>query len=134
MKPSRLLIGTLIKTIVGTIEFVAVIIMAVIVFASDGNSVWGYWGSIAASLLPFSPFIVYVIASTAFNISNMNMVIKKIHTRESMKKYYKKSKKYFIWGVITSSLYGFLLLPIFFLENVFLVEAYRRELKAINNT
>jgi hypothetical protein len=62
------------------------------------------------------------------------MVIKKIHTRKSMKKYYKKSKKYFIWGVITSSLYGFLLVPIFFLENVFLVEAYRRELKAINNT
>ena len=41
---------------------------------------------------------------------------------------------YFIWGMITGELYGFILVPIFFLENIFLVDGYRKELEKTKNT
>ena len=55
----------------------------------------------------------------------MVTVFQKRHTAESIKRYYKLSKAFFIWGIVTGGLYGCALLPLFLLENVFLFNAYK---------
>ena len=133
MKDDHLLKGTIIRTIFVFVELVALIVISVITFSNDGASAWGYWGAVAAVFITLSPIFVYVIASTVFNIFNLTIVIKNKHTPHTIKKYHGLSKAYFIWGMITGGLYGCLLVPIFLLENIFLFNAYRKELKSSEN-
>jgi hypothetical protein len=134
MKASPLAKGTIIRTVVLTLELIALVMMATVTLTNDGESVWGYWGVVLIEFGVLSPVYVYVIASAVFNAFNFAIVFQKRHTVESIKKYYKISKVYLIWGCVTGALYGCLLVPIFLLENVFLYIAYEKELKQINNT
>ena len=134
MRENQLLKGTIIRTIFVFVELVALVVISVITFSNDGTGVWGYWGSVAAVFITLGPIFIYVIASTVFNIFNITMVIKNKHTANTIKKYHRLSKAYFIWGIITGGLYGCLLVPIFLLENIFLFNAYRKELKISENT
>ncbi len=126
--------GTIIRTIFVIIEIIALIVISIITFSNNGESPWGYWGAVAVVFITLSPIFVYVIASAIFNAFNLIIVLKKRHTVESLKKYHKISKVYFIWGIVTGGLYGCLLVPIFLLENVFLFSGYKKELEQINNT
>ena len=134
MKDDRLLKGTIIRTILVFVELVALIVISVITFSNDGTSAWGYWGAVAVVFITLSPIFIYVIASTVFNIFNLTIVVKNKHTADTIKKYHRLSKAYFIWGIITGGLYGCLLVPVFLLENIFLFNAYRKELKRSENT
>ena len=134
MKDNHLLKGTIIRTIFVFVELVALIVISVITFSDDGTSAWGYWGAVAVVFITLSPIFIYVIASAVFNIFNLTVVIKDKHTTDTVKKYHSLSKAYFIWGMITGGLYGALLVPIFLLENIFLFNAYRKELKNSKNT
>lgn len=134
MKGISLAKGTIIRTVVLTLELIALVMMATITLTNDGESVWGYWGVVLIEFGVLSPIYVYVIASAVFNAFNFAIVFQKRHTVESIKKYYKISKVYLIWGCVTGALYGCLLVPIFLLENAFLYIAYEKELKQINNT
>lgn len=133
MKENQLLKGTIIKTVFVFVELVALIIISIITFSNDGTGVWGYWGSVAIVFITLSPIFIYIIASAIFNVFNLNMVIKNKHTADSIKKYHKVSKVYFIWGIITGGLYGGLLVPIFLLENIFLFNGYRKEVEIVKN-
>ena len=133
MRENQLLKGTIIRTIFVFVELIALIVISIITFSNDGTSAWGYWGAVAVVFITLSPIFIYVIASTVFNIFNLTMVIKNKHTTDTIKKYHRLSKAYFIWGIITGCLYGFIL-PIFLLENIFLFNAYRKELKISENT
>ena len=134
MKGRQLLKGTMIRTIFVFVELVALIVISVITFSNDGTSAWGYWGAVAVVFVTLSPVFIYVIASTVFNIFNLAIVIKSKHNADTIKKYYGLSKAYFIWGIVTGGLYGCLLMPIFLLENIFLFNAYKKELKISENT
>ena len=134
MKGRQLLKGTMIRTIFVFVELVALIVISVITFSNDGTSAWGYWGAVAVVFITLSPVFIYVIASTIFNIFNLAIVIKSKHNADTIKKYYGLSKAYFIWGIVTGGLYGCLLMPIFLLENIFLFNAYKKELKISENT
>ena len=134
MRENQLLKGTIIRTIFVFVELVALAVISVITFSNDGASAWGYWGNVAIVFITLSPIFVYVIASAIFNFFNLIIVFKKHHTDESINKYYKMSKSYLIWGIVTGGLYGCLLIPIFLLENVFLFVAYKEELEKIKNT
>ena len=134
MKDRQLLKGTMIRTIFVFVELVALIVISVITLSNDGTSAWGYWGAVAGVFITLSPIFVYVIASAVFNIFNLIMVIKNKHTANTIKKYHRLSKAYFIWGIITVGLYGSILVPIFLLENIFLFNAYKKELKNSENT
>ncbi len=133
MKDRQLLKGTMIRTIFVFVELVALIVISVITLSNDGTSAWGYWGAVAVVFITLSPVFIYVIASTIFNIFNLAIVIKSKHNEDTIKKYYGLSKAYFIWGIVTGGLYGCLLMPIFLLENVFLFNAYKKELKNSEN-
>ena len=134
MRENQLLKGTIIRTIFVFVELVALIVISVITLSNDGTSAWGYWGAVAVVFITLSPVFIYVIASTVFNIFNLAIVIKSKHNADTIKKYYGLSKAYFIWGIVTGGLYGCLLMPIFLLENVFLFNAYKKELKNCENT
>ena len=134
MRENQLIKGTIIRTIFVFVELVALIVISVITFSNDGTSAWGYWGAVAVVFITLSPIFVYVIASAVFNIFNLAIVIKSKHNADTIKKYYGLSKAYFIWGIVTGGLYGCLLMPIFLLENVFLFNAYKKELKNSENT
>ena len=134
MKDRQLLKGTMIRTIFVFVELVALIVISVITLSNDGTSAWGYWGAVAVVFITLSPVFIYVIASTIFNIFNLAIVIKSKHNADTIKKYYGLSKAYLIWGIVTGGLYGWLLVPIFLLENVFLFNAYKKELKNSENT
>ena len=134
MRENQLLKGTIIRTIFVSVELVALVVISVITFSNDGTSAWGYWGAVAVVFITLSPIFVYVIASAVFNIFNLTMVIKNKHTANTIKKYHMLSKAYFIWGIIIGGLYGCLLVPIFLLENIFLFNAYKKELKIGENT
>ena len=126
MSNNQLVKGTIIRTIFVAIELISLVVISIITFSNDGTSPWGYWGNVAIVFVTLSPVFVYVIASTIFNIFNLIIVLNKRHTLESTKKYYKISKVYLIWGIITGALYGCLLIPIFLLENIFLLNGYRK--------
>ena len=134
MRENQLIKGTIIRTIFVFVELVALVVISVITFSNDGTSAWGYWGAVAVVFITLSPIFVYVIASAVFNIFNLIMVIKNKHNADTIKKYYGLSKAYFIWGIITGGLYGSILIPIFLLENIFLFNAYKKELKNSENT
>ena len=134
MKDNHLLKGTIIRTLFVFVELVALIVISIITFSNDGTSAWGYWGAVAIVFITLSPIFIYVIASTVFNVFNLNIVIKNKHTPNTIRKYHRLSKVYFIWGMITGGLYGCLLVPIFLLENIFLFNAYKKELKNSENT
>ena len=134
MNDKQLLKGTMIRTIFVFVELVALIVISVIAFSNDGTSAWGYWGAVAVVFITLSPIFIYVIASTVFNVFNLTIVVKNKHTPDTIKKYHRLSKAYFIWGMITGGLYGCLLVPIFLLENIFLFNAYKKELKNSENT
>ena len=125
MNENQLVKGTIARTFFVSIELLALIAISIITFSNDGTGVWGYWGNVAIVFGTLSPIIVYVVASAIFNAFNMRVVLKKRHTIETIKKYYKLSKIYLIWGIITGGLYGFLLVPIFLLENIFLFHGYK---------
>ena len=133
MNDSQLVKGTIIRTFFVFIELIALVVISIITFSNDGTGAWGYWGSVVIVFGMLSPIIVYVIASAIFNAFNMSVVLKKRHTIESIKKYCKLSKIYLIWGIITGLLYGFLLVPVFFLENIFLFYGYKKELNLTEN-
>ena len=116
MRENQLLKGTIIRTIFVFVELVALVVISVITFSNDGTSAWGYWGAVAAVFITLSP------------------IFKNKHTANTIKKYHRLSKAYFIWGIITGGLYGCLLVPIFLLENIFLFNAYKKELKIGENT
>ena len=126
--------GTIIRTVFVTLELIVLVIISIIAFSNDGASVWGYWGTVAAILITLSPIFIYVIASAVFNVCNLVIVLKKQHTAETVKKYCKTSKSYFVWGIVTGALYGGWLIPIFLLENIFLFKGYKKELERIKNT
>ena len=134
MKDNHLLKGTIIRTLFVFVELVALIVISIITFSNDGTSAWGYWGAVAIVFITLSPIFIYVIASTVFNVFNLTIVVKNKHTPDTIKKYHRLSKAYFIWGMITGGLYGCLLVPIFLLENIFLFNAYKKELKNSENT
>lgn len=136
MNTNKLVKGTIIRTIFVSIEVIAIIALLVVTFSNDGTSYfegWGYWENVASILVMFGPIIVYVFASAIFNIINIKAVFGNQHTPDSLRKYHKLSKTYFIWGIITGGLYG-LPLPIFLLENIFLFNGYRNEIERIGNT
>lgn len=134
MSDNKLVKATIARTVFVSIELIALIIISIITLSNDGTSVWGYWGNVVIVLGMLSPIIVYVVASTIFNVFNMKIVLKKQHTIESIKKYYKSSKIYLIWGIVTGGLYGFLLVPFFLLENVFLFCEYKNMLHLTQNS
>ena len=125
MDDKKLVKATIIRTVFVTIEFIAVIVIAILTFSNNRENPWGYWRSVVIVFAMWSPVIVYVIASTIFNVLNMNVVFKRRHTTETIQKYYKLSKIYLICGIVTGGLYGFLLVPIFLLENIFLFCEYK---------
>lgn len=133
MSDRQIVQGTIIRTFFVVIELIALIDFSIITFSNDGMSVWGYWGSILAEFCMLSPLIIYVIASAIFNLFNMSVVLRKRHTNESIKKYYKLSKIYLTCGIIAAGLYGFFLVPFFLLENIFLFQGYKKALKTIQN-
>ena len=133
MNSNQLLKGSIIRTIFVFVELVTLIVISIITFLNDGTSVWGYWGTVAAVFISFSPIFAYVIASTIFNVFNMKIVLGNRHTAESIKKYYELSRTYLAFGIVVGALYGFLLIPIFLLENIFLFNGYEKELKKIKN-
>ena len=126
--------GTRIKTVFAGLEVMLLVGILLAAFSNDGESIWGYWGSLAAIFSLLSPIFIYVIPSSIFNVFNLIIVIKNRHTSDSIIKYHKLSKTFLIWGIITGGLYGSLLVPIFLLENIFLFNAYRKELKIGENT
>lgn len=122
------------RTIFVSIELIALIVLLILSFLlNDGSGIWGYWG-IAVLWITIAPILVYVIASAVFNTLNMNKVLKKRHTAETVKQYYNVSKIFLVWGIMTGMLYGFLLPQIFLLENIFLFYEYRKERARIRNT
>ena len=127
MTSQKLRTNTLIRALIGLCELIAIIWMSVVLFANDGNGMWGYWGSIFVVYVTLSPILVYAISSIIFNFFNLRIVFADDHTRESVERYYRASIVFFVWGVVTGALYGFILVPFFFLENVFLFLAYREE-------
>lgn len=124
--------GTIVKIVFNVLEFIAVIAMIIVTFVFDDSSAWGDWGVVVVVLVTIG-LIVYVLASTVFNILNFNMVMKKRHTVESIRKYYNWSLAFFVWGIVTGVVYGCLLVPIFLLENLFLFLGYREEIANINH-
>ncbi len=134
MKYNTLLNGTIIKTVFAGLEVIALVGILIYSFISADEGVWGYWGSIIAIIGLLSPIYIYAIPNAIFTIHNLIIVTRNRHTSNSIKRYYKLSKRYFIWGVITGGLYGCILVPIFLLENIFLYIAYRKELDRIQNT
>ena len=116
-----------------SIELIALIAISVITFSNDGTNLWGYWGSIAIVFGTLSPIIIYVIASAIFNVFNMVIVLKEKHTDETVAKYYKMSKVFLIWGIVTGALYAFIFVPIFLLENILLFLEYKKVLNLIHN-
>lgn len=131
MNDNKLVKATIARTVFVSIELIALIVISIITLSNDGASPWGYWGIVVIIFGTLSPVIVYIIASAIFNAFNMIVVLKKRHTIESIKKYYKLSKIYLIWGIVTGGLYGFLLVPIFLLENIFLFCEYKKELELV---
>lgn len=127
MKSNPLRTGSLIKAILGAAEWILLIIAAVVTFSNDGSSPWGYWGSVFIVFATLSPILLYVIASTVFNVFNLRLVMKDRHTPSSIERYHRLSRILFIWGIVTGALYSALLVPIFLLENLFLFRAYRKE-------
>ena len=135
MKYNPLLKATIVKTILAYLEVITLIGILIYSFISASEeSIWGYWGSIIAIISMLSPIYIYAIPNAIFTIRNLIMVTGDRHTPDSIKKYHKLSKRYFIWGVITGGLYGCLLIPIFLFENIFLYIAYRKELDITPNT
>lgn len=135
MENNQLLKGSIIKALFVCIELIALAVMSIICFFfNDGTGMWGYWGAIAIVYVTFSPIIIYVTASAIFSFRNLSIVLTKHHTAESIEKYHKLSRKYFIWGIITGGIYGSLLVPIFLLENIFLFKGYTQELERIKDT
>ena len=126
MKYNPLLKATIVKTILAYLELITLIGILIHSFLGAEESIWGYWGSVAVIAL-FSPIYIYAIPNAIFTVRNLMIVTRNLHTPDSLKKYYKLSKIYFIWGVATGGLYGALLIPIFLLENIFLYIAYRKE-------
>ena len=92
MSDNKLVKATIARTVFVSIELIALIIISIITLSNDGTSAWGYWGNVVIVLGMLSPIIVYVVASTIFNVFNMKIVLKKKHTIESIKKYYKSAK------------------------------------------
>ena len=131
MNDNKLVKATITRTVFVSIELIALIVISIITLFNDGTSAWGYLGNVVIVFGTLSPVIVYVIASAIFNVFNMSVVFKKRHTIESIKKCYKLSKIYLIWGIVTGGLYGFLLVPIFLLENIFLFCEYKKELDLV---
>ena len=135
MKYNPLLKATIIKTILAYLEVITLIGILIYSFISASEeSIWGYWGSIISIISMLSPIYMYAIPNTIFTTNNLIIVTKNRHTPDSIKKYHKLSKRYFIWGVITGGLYGCLLIPIFLFENIFLCIAYGKELVLTPNT
>ena len=131
MKHNSLFKASIIKFVFAEIE--ALVLFSLLIYsfiASKDNSFLGYWGSIIVVLAMFSPFYIYAIPNTIFATRNLIIVAQNRHTPDSIKKYLKSSRTYFIWGLITSGLYG-IFVPIFLLENIFLFVAYNKELKRI---
>ena len=134
MKYNPLLKATIVKTILAYLEVITLIGILIYSFISASEeSIWGYWGSIIAIISMLSPIYIYAIPNTIFTTNNLIIVTKNRHIPDSIKKYHKLSKRYFIWGVITGGLYGCLLVPIFLFENIFLYIAYRKELDLTPN-
>ena len=133
MKYNPLRKSTIIKTIFAGLEVIALIGILIHSFLGAEESIWGYWGSVAVIAL-FSPIYIYAIPNAIFTVRNLMIVTRNLHTPDSIKKYYKLSKIYLIWGVITGGLYGCLLAPIFLLENIFLYSAYKEETERTENT
>ena len=131
MNDNKLVKATITRTVFVSIELIALIVISIITLSNDGTSAWGYWGNVVIVFGTLSPVIVYVIASAIFNVFNMSVVFKKRHTIESIKKCYKLSKIYLIWGIVTGGIYGFLLVPIFLLENIFLLCEYKKEIELV---
>ena len=130
MNDNKLVKATITRTVFVSIELIALIVISIITLSNDGTSAWGYWGNVVIVFGTLSPVIVYVIASAIFNVFNMSVVFRKRHTIESINKCYKLSKIYLIWGIVTGGLYGFLLVPIFLLENIFLFCEYKKIVRA----
>ncbi len=126
--------GTIIKTVFAGLEVIVLVGILIYSFLSAGEGIWGYWGSIIIIFSLLSPIYIYAIPNAIFTTYNLVIVTRNRHTPDSIKKYYKLSKRYLIWGVITGGLYGCLLEPIFLLENIFLYSAYRKELERTQNT
>lgn len=130
MKHNSLFKASIIKFVFAEIEAFLLFSLLIYSLIAARNGFWGYWGSIIAVLAMFSPFYIYAIPNTIFATRNLIIVAQNRHTPDSIKKYRKSSKIYFIWGLITSGLYG-IFVPIFLLENIFLFVAYNKELKRI---
>ena len=128
MKNDQLKKTAVVGSVFVVAELIVLAVITVITLSNDGTSAWGYWGAVAAVFVPLSPIYVYVIASVVFYARQLFFVWKKPHTPESLKQHYKTVRGYFIWGIVTGSLYGFILAPIFLLENIFLLIGYKKEL------
>ena len=133
MKNNSLFKAAIVKFVFAEVEALALLSLLIYSLIAAKNSLWGYLGSVMAVLAMFSPFYIYAIPNTIFAIKNLIIVAQNRHTPDSIKKYHKSSKIYFIWGLITSGLYG-IFVPIFLLENIFLYVAYSKELKRTLNT
>lgn len=133
MSDRQIVIGTIIRTFFVTIELIMLVILFITTFSIEGMSVQEHWVSIIVVLCMLSPLVIYVIASAIFNMFNMNVVLRKRHTNESIQKYYKLSKIYLTCGIIAAGLYGFLFVPFFLLENLFLVLGYKNALNSTQN-
>lgn len=134
MKENRLVKVSIIRTVFVSLEVIALVSISIYSFFAAVDGIWGYWGSLADIFSLLSPIFIYVIPSAIFNTLNLIVVIKNLHSPDSIIKYHKLSKVFLIWGIITGALYGGLLVPIFLLENIFLFNGYRKELTLINNT
>ena len=133
MKHNSLFKASIIKFVFAEIEALVLLSLLIYSLIAARNGFWGYWGSVIAVLAMFSPFYIYAIPNTIFATRNLIIVAQNRHTPDSIKKYRKSSKIYFIWGLITSGLYG-IFVSIFLLENIFLFVAYSKELKRTLNT
>ncbi len=133
MKHNPLRTGAIIRTAFVSLELLVGIVFSVLTFGNSGAEPWGYWGNVFAVYVMLSPFLLYVIASAIFNAFNMAIIFQNRHTPKSIQKYYKRTLIFLVWGTVTGTIYGFVFVPIFVLENVFLFFGYGKEREKLQN-
>ena len=124
MDSKPLLKGTILRTVVVSLEILALVLIALITVFHDTPNTSDYWFVLFMVFTVLSPIYVYVIGSAIFNTFNLVIVAKNCHTAESIKKYRTLSTVFLVWGIVTGGLYGAILIPIFLLESYCLFSEY----------
>ena len=90
MKHNPLLKCTIAKTVFAGLEVIVLLGISIYSFISASEeSMWGYWGSLAAIFSLLSPIFIYAIPNAVFAARNLTIVTRNGHTPDSIKKYHK---------------------------------------------